>query len=315
MARKPRIEISGGLYHIITRGNNRRRIFGSEDDYLKFLSFLESQKAKRPFYLYAYCLMPNHVHLLAEMLDDPMSRVMHALLTAYSQYHNRKYKKIGHLFQGRYKAILCQTDRYLGELVRYIHLNPVRAKIVARPEEFEYSGHRAYLGLDTSGLVDADPVLRHFGANKNRAIEVYAQFVNAALGEKSQKEYYLASEGRMLGNEAFLDEVKQRIGDHMAKRERRGRKPDLKAILKAAENATGVRRKEICTNRKSRALVMIKEAIIVIGDENRILTRELSDVLGVDPSAVSKRRDGARGRAKTSGEMARLLKAIRSQMR
>jgi REP element-mobilizing transposase RayT len=108
MARKPRIEITGGLYHVITRGNNRRRIFRSQDDYLKFLAFLESQKAKRPFYLYAYCLMPNHVHLLAEMQDDPMSRVMHGLLTAYSQYHNRKYKKIGHLFQGRYKGILRQ---------------------------------------------------------------------------------------------------------------------------------------------------------------------------------------------------------------
>ena len=96
-----RNEITGGLYHIITRGNNRRRIFRSQDDYLKFLAFLESQKAKRPFYLYAYCLMPNHVHLLAEMQDDPISRVMHGLLTAYNQYYNRKYKKIGHLFQGR----------------------------------------------------------------------------------------------------------------------------------------------------------------------------------------------------------------------
>jgi REP element-mobilizing transposase RayT len=86
VARKPRIEIAGGLYHIITRGNNRRRIFRSHDDYLKFLAFLESQKAKRPFYLYAYCLTPNHVHLLAEMLDERISRVMHGLLTGYSQF-------------------------------------------------------------------------------------------------------------------------------------------------------------------------------------------------------------------------------------
>jgi REP element-mobilizing transposase RayT len=137
MPRKPRIEITGGLYHIITRGNNRRPISRSNDDYLKFLAFLQSQKARRPFYLYAYCLMPNHVHLLAEMLDEPISRVMHGLLTGYSQFYNRKYRKVGHLFQGRYKAILCQTDRYLDELVRYIHLNPVRAKMAARPEEFE----------------------------------------------------------------------------------------------------------------------------------------------------------------------------------
>ena len=93
MARKPRIEIPGGLYHIITRGNNRRRIFRSHDDYLKFLLSLENQKAKRPFYLYAYCLMPNHVHLLAEMQDDPISQVMQALLTTYSQYHSLVFRK------------------------------------------------------------------------------------------------------------------------------------------------------------------------------------------------------------------------------
>jgi len=313
MARKPRIEITGGLYHIITRGNNRGRIFRSEDDYRKFLAFLESQKAKRPFYLYAYCLMPNHVHILGEMMDDPMSRVMHGLLTAYSQYHNRKYKQVGHLFQGRYKAILCQTDRYLGELVRYIHLNPVRAKIVARPEDFEYSGHRAYLGLDKLGLVDAEPVLRHFGANKQRAVATYCEFVNAALGEKSQKEYYLAAEGRMLGTEEFRDDVKHRIGDYLGRRERGAENADLEAILKAAEKATGLCRKEFCTKSKSGRLVLIKEAMIVIGDENGIRTRELADVLGVDASAVSKRREAAR-RINRSAKMTKLLKAMRSSL-
>jgi REP element-mobilizing transposase RayT len=314
MARKLRIEIAGGLYHIITRGNNRRSIFRSNDDYLKFLAFLQSQKAKRPFYLYAYCLMPNHVHLLVEMLDDPISRVMHGMLTGYSQYYNRKYKKVGHLFQGRYKAILCQTDRYLGELVRYIHLNPVRAKMVARPEDFGYSGHRAYLGLDRSGLLDTEPVLRHFGATRKRAIEMYIQFVGAAVGQKSQQEYYMAAEGRMLGSEEFLDEMKHRIGDYMGRRERRARKPDLEAILKAAEKATGLPREEFCTNSKARRLVMIKEAIIVIGYENGVKNRELGERLGVDASGVSKRREVARRRAADSKEMAMLLKAVRSDL-
>lgn len=259
MARKPRIEIPGGLYHIITRGNNRRRKFRSHDDYLKFLLFLESQKAKRPFYLYAYCLMPNHVHLLAEMQDDPISRVMQALLTTYSQYHNRKYRKVGHLFQGRYKAILCQTDRYLGELVRYIHLNPVRAKMVAKPEDYEYSGHRAYIGMDRSGLVDAEPVLRHFGANKRKAVEVYTQFVNAALGQESQSEFYRAAEGRVLGNDEFLDEVKHRIGDYVLSRDKRVRKPDMEPIVKAAEKAAGLERKDFCSNSKNRQLVLVSK--------------------------------------------------------
>jgi len=97
--------------------------------------------------------MPNHSHLLIERQRDAVGRIMQSLLTGYSQYFNRKYKKIGHVFQGRYKGILCQTDQYLGELVRYIHLNPVRARMVRRPEDYEYSGHRAYIGEDRSGLV------------------------------------------------------------------------------------------------------------------------------------------------------------------
>lgn len=128
--RKPRREIQGGLYHMITRGNNRQLIFCSDEDYRKFLLQLTHQKAKLLFYLYAYCLMPNHLHLLVERQQDSLSRVMQRLLTAYSQYHNRKYRKSGHLLQGRYKAILCLTDQCLAELVRYIHLNhrPARAK-------------------------------------------------------------------------------------------------------------------------------------------------------------------------------------------
>jgi len=89
--RKPRVEIEGGLYHVITRGNNRRRIFDSDDDYIKLLRLMESQKARRPFYLYSYCLMPNHIHLLVERREDSISRIMHGLLTGYSQYYNRTH--------------------------------------------------------------------------------------------------------------------------------------------------------------------------------------------------------------------------------
>ena len=94
---------------------------------------LEVQKQKLPYFLYAYCLMSNHVHLLIERQADAVGRIMQRVLTGYSQYYNRKYRKVGHVLQGRHNAILCQTDRYLSELVRYIHLNPVRAKMVRKP--------------------------------------------------------------------------------------------------------------------------------------------------------------------------------------
>src|SRR5438552_15027945 len=176
MARKARAEVEGGLYHVITRGNNRRQVFNSPADYEKFLSLLAVQKTKLPFFLYAYCLMTNHVHLLIERQASAVGRIMHRLLSGYAQYYNRRYRRVGHLLQGRHKAILCQSDRYLSELVRYIHLNPMRAKMVSQPEQYQYSSHRAYLGLEAAGIVDVDPVLRHFGAKKKLAREAYRQF-------------------------------------------------------------------------------------------------------------------------------------------
>ena len=138
--------------------------------------------------------MPNHIHLLIERQDDSISRVMQRLLTAYSQYHNRKYRKSGHLLQGRYKAILCQADQYLAELVRYIHLNPVRAKMVPKPQDFPYSSHRAYVGLDEDWLVDVEPVLRHFGARKKLARERFELFVRAGIKLGHKEEFYRAEE-------------------------------------------------------------------------------------------------------------------------
>src|ERR1051325_9503663 len=99
MARKPRLEVEGGLYHVITRGNDRQAIFDCPADHHKFLRLLAAQKEKLPFFLYAYCLMTNHIHLLIERQADAIGRIMQRLLTGYSQYYNRKYRKVGHLFQ------------------------------------------------------------------------------------------------------------------------------------------------------------------------------------------------------------------------
>jgi len=159
--------------------------------------------------------------------------------------------------------------------------------------------------------VDTEAVLRHFCAKKKRAVEAYSQFVNAALDQKSQPEYYLAAEGRMLGDDEFLDEVKHRIGEYVGDQNKGVRKPTIQAIIKAAAKASGLAREDFCTNDKSRKLVMIKEAIIVMGRQHRIRNRELAEALGLDPSAVSKRREAARGRS-DSFQMMKLLKAMRS---
>src|SRR5262245_61655407 len=125
MARKPRLHAPGVLYHVIVRGNHRQKTFVALDDYQYYLEKMTQYRRKFDVTLFAYCLMPNHVHLLLECSQTPLGKFMQGLQQSYTQYYNRRYKKSGHLFQGRYKAIICDKDSYLLELVRYIHLNPV----------------------------------------------------------------------------------------------------------------------------------------------------------------------------------------------
>src|SRR5437762_6552297 len=257
MTRKSRIEIEGGLYHVITRGNNRQQIFNGNDDYQKFLSLLEVQKRRLPFFLYAYCLMTNHVHLLIERQTDSIGRIMQRVLTGYSQYYNRRYRKVGHLFQGRHKAILCQSDRYMAELVRYIDLNPVRAKMVRNAERYPHSSQCAYLGIRSDAIVDVDPILRLFHARKKTAREHFAQFVIAGVKLGHREEFYQADEGRILGSEEFVDSTIHHIGEVKRRADRRrqnmeSHELDTEALLTAVENVCDTPREYFCGSAKAR---------------------------------------------------------------
>jgi REP element-mobilizing transposase RayT len=315
MARKPRAEIEGGLYHVITRGNNRRRIFDSAADYEKFLSLLAKQKSKLPFLLYAYCLMTNHVHLLIERQADSVGRIMHRLLTGYAQYYNRRYRRVGHLFEGRHKSILCQSERYLAELVRYIHLNPVRAGMVKRAEEYQYSGHRAYLGLEPAGIVDVDPVLRHFGGQRKLARRAYFDFVNAGMKLGHQSGFYLAEDGRILGTEEFVDATIHRIGESEAPGGKRNRSRGIKdfqpaVLLEVLEIMCGIKREEFCSGVKSRATIAAKEVCVLTGFELGASLKALSEMTGLSRSAVSRRLDRAKLRVREDEETSKLAVSI-----
>jgi len=300
MARKPRVEIEGGLYHVLSRGNNRQTIFHSPDDYGKFLSLLQEQKIKLPFFLYAYCLMSNHVHLLIERRKDDIGRIMHRVLTGYSQYYNRRYHKVGHLLQGRHKSILCQSERYLCELVRYIHLNPVRANVVKKPEDYEFSSHRYYLGLAASEIVDADPVLRHFSARKERARKEFRRFVTAGMKHGHRNDFYQADEGQILGDGEFVDAMIHRIGET----ERRvksndgevklAREFDAVALATAVERNFGITKAKICGPGKGRRVMQAKEIMILVGRRQGASVRQLADLVGISISGVSRRHDAAR---------------------
>src|SRR5437879_2707797 len=182
MARKTRVEFDGALYHVIVRGNQRQKIFRGERDRLSYLERLEHYRKRYEFAVYAYVLMSNHVHLLLETGRVFLSKIMQGMQSSYTQLYNRRHGTVGHLFQGRYKAILCDRDQYLLELVRYIHLNPARLK---NPEElatYRWSSHHGYLGENGPVAVDTDLVLGQLGNSASQARKVYRKFIEDGQG-------------------------------------------------------------------------------------------------------------------------------------
>ena len=157
-------------------------------------------------------------------------------------------------------------------------------------------------------------MLRHFGATKKRAIEVYIRFVEASLGEKSQEDYYRAAEGRVLGTDEFVKEIKHRVGVHQALRQIFDG-TSVEDLLSAAERSSGLTRQELCSKSKNRRTVAVKEAVIAMGRELGIRNRELAEALGIDASAVTRRVDAARARGTESSDLIRLRKALRSKIR
>lgn len=199
MPRKPRVHFPGALYHVLSRGNNRQKTFLSPNDYKSFLSALAKVRKHFPFSLHAFCLMPNHFHLLVEVGQHPLSDIMQRLLTSYTIRFNLNHKRHGHLFEGRYKAILCDKNSYLLELLRYIHLNPVRAKLVKDPAAWPWSGHTALLGGGNPAHLDTEETLSYFSQEQSSATKSYAQFILDGTQNKNHTDFYRPSQKPEVG--------------------------------------------------------------------------------------------------------------------
>src|SRR3990172_12124934 len=262
MARPPRIEFPGAFYHVIARGNQKQDIFLDDEDRSEYLGRLRHYKEERGFVLYAYVLMSNHLHLLIETPKAPLSKIMQLLNFTYTRHFNRKYGKVGHLFQGRYKSFLCDRDEYLLGLVRYIHLNPVRAKMVTFPHEYGWSSHLEYLGKG-KGIVDIDRVLRLFSEEVSTARKRYREFVDEAVEAGRDELYYRAIDQQIVGDEKFVEKVEKELADP----ERQIRKPSLEAILKAVEEQTGVGREEIISRSRGEEAAFARGLLVSVWRE------------------------------------------------
>jgi putative transposase len=241
MPRKARIDAPGALHHIIVRGTERRRIFSDDQDRDNFIERLDDIVTETQSFCFAWALIPNHAHILLRTGRTPLATVMRRLLTGYAVSYNRRHRRHGHLFQNRYKSILCQEDIYLLELVRYIHLNPLHAKIVKtliESDKYPYSGHSALMGKVQREFQDTDYVLRLFGEKIPAARKAYRAYVQRGIAQGHRPELvggglirsaggwsvvkamrraqdHIKSDERILGDGEFtqfvLDEAKERI--------------------------------------------------------------------------------------------------------
>ncbi len=195
MSRCGRHLIEGGFYHLMARGNNRQAVFHETADYERFLDILRWSKVKNPFRIHHYVLMPNHIHLLVQVQKpEDLSKAMQKLLQGYSDYFREKNSSVGHLWQGRYKSVLLPTDRSLLLCGRYIELNPVRAAIARKPEDYSWSSYRFYLGeKGQSPFLEESPAYLSLADFSQKRVEIYKYIVDDGCELETRKKMGLDS--------------------------------------------------------------------------------------------------------------------------
>ncbi|MEW6162861.1 MAG: transposase [Nitrospirota bacterium] len=254
MARQLRIEYEGAFYHITSRGNQREDIYWDDKDREEFKKILKRTKEIYGYFLYAYVLMDNHYHLLIETPHANIKQIMQNINTSYTVYVNRRHKRFGHLFQGRYKAFIVDKGSYLLELGRYIHLNPVRAGVVRMPEEYRWSSYREYFQRDRQQVItNTDDTLYLFSRKRAIAIKKYQEFVNANISEGSPLKNAV---GSILGDETFKDRVIKYLKGIPDKTEipeikKIEAKHNIEDIVKAVAKYYGVKEEDLLKRKKA----------------------------------------------------------------
>jgi len=284
MPRQARLDAPGTLHHVMARGIEGTNIFRTDKDRTDFVDRLVTQCDAKALKVYAWTLIPNHFHLLVRTGNRPLSASMRRILTGYVVRFNRRHRRQGHLFQNRYKSIVCEDDRYLLELTRYIHLNPLRAGIVRTVkglERYPWSGHSAIVGTVKRKWQDTGEILRYFGKRKRLAIKGYIAFLEEGVSKGKRPDLVgggllrsvggwsevvsmrrrgmgIASDERILGDGGFVERV---IGETEAKQRetlRLNRKvQELSEILRDLGEKEGLDERSLRTVRRSREIVRV----------------------------------------------------------
>ncbi len=249
---------------------------------------MEHYRERYGFSVYAYVLMTNHVHLLIETGKVPLSKIMQGLQFTYTRYYNHKYRKVGHLFQGRYKAILCDRESYLLELVRYLHLNPARMRHRLDPWKYRWSSHEAYLGKDSPVKVETSMVLGQLGKGVGKARRAYLRFVAEGRDTGHQESYYQTVNQRFLGDDRFVEEVDQRSrGEREI--EVPGPRASFSDLVRLLAQEHGMKGQELVRAGRKRRWVRARSMLVYLAREwSRMSVKELGRRLHRDPSIISR---------------------------
>jgi putative transposase len=308
LARQLRIEYPGAFYHVTSRGNQKQAIFFSDEDRTYFLKCLRDAFERYRSIIHVYCLMENHYHLLVETPIGRLSKIMHFINTSYSVYFNKKHGRCGHLFQGRFRAILVQAEEYARELGPYVHLNPVRAAIVNVPEEFAWSNYREYLGtVAHHPWTSTSLVLSAFGADLDSARKKYSEYVMWRLSQKLPNPLSAAEASGILGKPEFIERIgklfladKKREKSREVPQLRKVRaKPAMADVLAVANEFFGHK------NRYAR-----KAAILSIHKNTDFSLTEIGCFFGIGPSAVTDICRRTRKELLSNGTLAQLVQKI-----
>lgn len=315
MPRKSRIDAPGTLHHIICRGIERGRIFRDDSDRDNFISRLGGIIEQTDTRCFAWALIPNHFHLLLKTGRVPIATVMLRLLTGYAVWHNRRHRRHGHLFQNRYKSILCQEDAYFKELVRYIHLNPLRAGIVGSMEvlgKYAYSGHSVLMGRRKESWQDADGVLGQFAETVSVARRRYRAYVEKGvdLGKREsltggglvrscggwsavkalrKEKAFQKSDERILGDSEFVEKVLSEADEQLERKHAlHARGVDLNRVGHAVAELMGVEPEIVFAPGKERTRVRARSLLCywAVRELGMTMTK-LSRRLNMSLSAIS----------------------------
>ena len=292
MARPLRIEYPGAFYHVISRGNERKAVFRVDSDYELFLETLKEASERFDVLLHAYSLMPNHLHLLIQTKDSNLSQFMKRLLGVYTIRFNRKHKRHGHLFQGRYKALLIDEDSYFLQLSRYIHLNPVKAKLSANPEDHAWSSMRYFLKKKGPDFLHMDFTLKSFDNPK-----AYHDFVKEGI--QTEESFPKPFAGCFLGSESFAKKFTKQVQKHKTK-DVTGKKDFLRVSTSRLQELT----KDKDSNFK----------IFCLWKYGRLTQREIGQMYQRTHAAVSQNIHRFQVRLVKDKELGREVKGLESMM-